>query len=60
MGWTSFPMRSNVKDWFKREWEPSTSDEILGCAEAMMERTSNDLKESLMENKVRFRKVERK
>ncbi|MHB8138859.1 MAG: protein translocase subunit SecD [Smithellaceae bacterium] len=27
--------------------------------EAMMERTSNDLKESLMENKVRFRKVEK-
>lgn len=27
--------------------------------EAMMERTSNDLKESLMENKVRFRNVEK-
>ncbi len=27
--------------------------------ESMMERTANDLKESMMENKVRFRKVER-
>ena len=27
--------------------------------ESMMERTSNDLKESLMENKVRFRNVEK-
>lgn len=32
MGWTSFNMRDNVKDWFKREWEHNTDYEVLDVA----------------------------